>query len=180
MCALWCSTLWTWARNSRRYIQCTCQLLAQVMDLAAFASRAAISPERFGRRVIENRIFLWRCADGSREMPTWSSSAYRDVGRLQAIADCLGRKTRTVLLAVEAFFLYGRDKLTIFYDRGRGIAVVSVNPQNVQRTNSFPLSHRSYKYDAVPIAKSRRPIRAAISIRRSLSRICFRCPPRPC
>src|ERR1035441_878001 len=66
--------------------------------------------------------------------------ADRDVGSLQAIADCGGREPRTVLLAVEAFFLYGRNKLTILYDRGRGVAVVSINSQNVQRIT--PIQYR--------------------------------------
>jgi hypothetical protein len=60
--------------------------------------------------------------------------ANRDVGSLQAIADCGSRESSTVFLAVEAFFLYGRDKLAVLYDRGRGVAVVSINSQNVQRT----------------------------------------------
>jgi hypothetical protein len=51
----------------------------------------------------------------------------RDVGSLQAIADRGRREPSTVLLAVEAFFLYGGDKLTILDNRGRGVAVVSVN-----------------------------------------------------
>ena len=60
----------------------------------------------------------------------------RNVSRLQAIADCGSREPSTVLLAVEAFFLYGRDKLTIFDDRGSGITVIRVYPQDVQADNS--------------------------------------------
>ena len=41
-----------------------------------------------------------------------------------------------MLLAIEAFFLYGRDKLTIFYDRGGGITVIGVYTQNIQADNS--------------------------------------------
>jgi hypothetical protein len=41
-----------------------------------------------------------------------------------------------VLFAVEAFFLYGRDKLTIFDNRGSSITVIRVYPQNVQADNS--------------------------------------------
>jgi len=55
---------------------------------------------------------------------------------LQAIANCSSREPSTVLLAVEAFFLYGRNKLTIFNDRGSGITVIRVYPQDVQADNS--------------------------------------------
>jgi hypothetical protein len=52
---------------------------------------------------------------------------------VQTVPYCPCRKTCTMLFAIETFFLYGRDKLTIFYDRGRGIAVVCIDSQGVQR-----------------------------------------------
>ena len=56
-----------------------------------------------------------------------------DVGSLQTITDGSLRESGAVLPAVEALLLNSSDELAVFYDRGRCVAVVSVNSQDVQR-----------------------------------------------
>jgi hypothetical protein len=55
---------------------------------------------------------------------------------VQAIAYRQRWKTRTMLFSIEPLFFSCSDELPFFYDRGRGIAVVCVNSQDVQRKTS--------------------------------------------
>src|ERR1019366_5922543 len=117
----------------RRYIQRTCQLLAQVMYLGGIREPGGDQPGKVREARDRKQNFLVQVRGGIPRNANMVELINRDVGSLQAIADCGSREPSTVLLAVEPFFLYGRDTLTILYDRGRGVAVVSVNSQDVQR-----------------------------------------------
>src|SRR6516162_6964530 len=57
----------------------------------------------------------------------------RYAGFLQAVTDRSGRETGGVLDAVEALFLNGGDQSSVTNEGRRGIAVVSVDPENVHR-----------------------------------------------
>ena len=82
-------------------------------------------------RVAANRIFLCRCAEGSREIPTWSRSSrpipaasrqYR-IACAGKPAECLKRLKRSSSAAA--------IKLAIFNDRRRRVAVIRVDSENV-------------------------------------------------
>ena len=56
----------------------------------------------------------------------------RDSGLIQTILHCQGWEPCAVLLAVKTFFFRRSNKLTVFRQRGRGVSVIGVDPQNVQ------------------------------------------------
>src|SRR5262249_44734985 len=124
--------------ESRRYIKRTCQFLAQVMYLGGIRESGGDQPGKIRHSRDRKQNFLVQVRGRIPRNANVVEFLNRDVGSLQAIADCGRREPGTVLLAVEAFFLYGSDQMTILYDRGRGIAVVRVNSQDVQRTTPIP------------------------------------------
>ena len=64
-----------------------------------------------------------------------------DAGRIEAIADRQGGKTRAMFLAIESFFFRSSDQLAIANNRSRRIPVVGIDSQNVQ-THSYWLAEK--------------------------------------